>query len=151
MNKGIVLICIIQMEWPIGLCTVWHKGCVTNNTSHQYICTTKISQFNIYRRLINAMILKTMLLWHNLNQNAIWERSPQNDYYKSRLDFSKFLWLLIEYIDRFHCISKRPNIFGRFDIQWNLSVTTTSIIKFITCDLINIVLNWRQRVPIYSC
>ena len=36
-------------------------------------------------------------------------------------------------------------------IQGNLSVTTTSIIKFITCDLFSNVFLWRLKVPIYSC
>ena len=34
--------------------------------------------------------------------------------------------------------------------EWNLSVTTTSIIKFITCDLFSNVFQWRLKVPIYS-
>ena len=37
------------------------------------------------------------------------------------------------------------------NIQWNLSVTTTSIIKHITCDSFNNVFKWRLKVPIYSC
>ena len=36
-------------------------------------------------------------------------------------------------------------------VQWNLSVTTTFIIKFITCDLFSNVFKWRLKVPIYSC
>ena len=39
---------------------------------------------------------------------------------------------------------------GPMRIQWNLSVTTTFIIKFITCDLFSNVFNWRLMVPIYS-
>ena len=34
--------------------------------------------------------------------------------------------------------------------QWNLSVTTTSIIKYITCDLFSNVFQWRLKVSIYS-
>ena len=37
------------------------------------------------------------------------------------------------------------------NIQWNLSVTTTSIIKSITYDLFSNVFEWRLNVPIYSC
>ena len=36
-------------------------------------------------------------------------------------------------------------------VQWNLSVTTTSIIKCIACDLFSNVFKWRLKVPIYSC
>ena len=36
-------------------------------------------------------------------------------------------------------------------LQWNLSVTTTSIIKSITCDLFSNVFQWRLKVPFYSC
>ena len=36
-------------------------------------------------------------------------------------------------------------------IQWNLSVTTTSIMKIISCDLFSDVFQWRLKVPIYSC
>ena len=36
-------------------------------------------------------------------------------------------------------------------IQWNLSVTTTSIIKFITCDLFSNVFKWWLNVPTYAC
>ena len=36
-------------------------------------------------------------------------------------------------------------------LQCNLSVTTTSIMKFITCDLFSNVFWWRLKVPIYSC
>ena len=39
---------------------------------------------------------------------------------------------------------------GSMRIQWNLSVTTTFIIKFITCDLFSNVFNWRLMLPIYS-
>ena len=39
----------------------------------------------------------------------------------------------------------------RFLIQWNLSATTTSIIKCITCDLFSNVFKWRLKVTIYSC
>ena len=35
-------------------------------------------------------------------------------------------------------------------IQWNLSVTTTSMIKFITCDLFSNVFQWRLNVLIYA-
>ena len=35
-------------------------------------------------------------------------------------------------------------------IQWNLSVTTTSLIKTITCDLFSNVFWWRLKIPIYS-
>ena len=41
--------------------------------------------------------------------------------------------------------------FHSFILQWNLSVTTTSIIKCITCDLINNVVQWWLKVPTYSC
>ena len=37
------------------------------------------------------------------------------------------------------------------NVQWNLSVTTTSIIKIIACDLFSNVFQWRLKVPIYSC
>ena len=33
----------------------------------------------------------------------------------------------------------------------NLSVMTTSMIKFIICDLYRIVIQWRLKVPIYCC
>ena len=36
-------------------------------------------------------------------------------------------------------------------IQWNLSITTTSIVKFIPCDLTSNVFKWGLKVPIYSC
>ena len=36
-------------------------------------------------------------------------------------------------------------------VQWNLSVTITSIIKFITNDIFSNVFKWRLKVPIYSC
>ena len=36
-------------------------------------------------------------------------------------------------------------------LQWNLSVTTPSIIKFITCDLCSNVFQWRLKAPVYSC
>ena len=36
-------------------------------------------------------------------------------------------------------------------LQWNLSVTTTSIIKSFTHDLFNNVFKWRLEVPICSC
>ena len=36
-------------------------------------------------------------------------------------------------------------------LQWNLSVTTTPVIKFITSDLFSNVLYWWLKVPIYSC
>ena len=36
-------------------------------------------------------------------------------------------------------------------IQWNLSVTTSSMIKFITCDLFGNVFQWWLKVPFYSC
>ena len=35
-------------------------------------------------------------------------------------------------------------------VQWNLSVTTTSLMKFITCDSFSNVFYWRLKVPIYS-
>ena len=35
-------------------------------------------------------------------------------------------------------------------VQWNLSATTTSIMKFIACDLFSNVFNWRVKLPIYS-
>ena len=38
-----------------------------------------------------------------------------------------------------------------FDMQWNLSVTTTSTIRFITCDLFSSVFEWILKVSIYSC
>ena len=40
--------------------------------------------------------------------------------------------------------------YNRQSVQWNLSVTTTSIIKFISCDLFSNVFKWRPEVPIYS-
>ena len=36
-------------------------------------------------------------------------------------------------------------------IQWNLSVTTNSIIKFITRDLVSNVFSWRLKLTIYTC
>ena len=36
-------------------------------------------------------------------------------------------------------------------VQWNLSVTTTPIIKPIIWDLFKNVFKWRLKVPIYSC
>ena len=36
-------------------------------------------------------------------------------------------------------------------LQWRLSVTTTSIIKIITCDLFSDVFWWWLNVPINSC
>ena len=39
---------------------------------------------------------------------------------------------------------------GSMRIQWNLSVTTTFIIKFITNELFSNVFNWRLMLPIYS-
>ena len=36
-------------------------------------------------------------------------------------------------------------------IQWNLSVTTTSIIKYFTHDLFSNVFTWRLEVPMCSC
>ena len=36
-------------------------------------------------------------------------------------------------------------------IQWNLSITTNSKIKFITCDLFSNVFWWRLKEPIYTC
>ena len=36
-------------------------------------------------------------------------------------------------------------------IQWNLSATTTSVIKFITSDWFSNVFQWRLKAPIYSC
>ena len=36
-------------------------------------------------------------------------------------------------------------------LQWNLSVTTTSLIELITCDLFSNVFWWRLKLPIYSC
>ena len=46
----------------------------------------------------------------------------------------------------------RPKTVGlrQMEIQWNLSVTTTSIINFITPDLFSNVFLWRLKVPIYS-
>ena len=35
-------------------------------------------------------------------------------------------------------------------IQWNRSATTTSLIKFITCDSFSNVFYWRLKVPNYS-
>ena len=49
----------------------------------------------------------------------------------------------------------RPEFITAFEkqtnVQWNLSVTTTSIIKFITCDLFSNVFLWWLKVPIFSC
>ena len=36
-------------------------------------------------------------------------------------------------------------------LQWNLSATTTSIMKSIACDLFSDVFNWRLKLPIYPC
>ena len=41
--------------------------------------------------------------------------------------------------------------YRQVSLQWNLSVTTTFILKFITCDLFSNVFYWRLVVPIYSC
>ena len=38
-----------------------------------------------------------------------------------------------------------------YKLQWNLSVTTTSIMKFITCELFSNVFNWIFKVSIYCC
>ena len=35
-------------------------------------------------------------------------------------------------------------------VQWNLFVTTTSMIKLITYDLFSDVFKWRLKIPIYS-
>ena len=40
---------------------------------------------------------------------------------------------------------------GFTPIQWNLSITNTSKIKFITCDLFSNVFWWRLKEPIYTC
>ena len=44
-----------------------------------------------------------------------------------------------------------PLFLSRTTVQWNLSVTTTSFIRFITCNLFSNVFYWRLKVPIYSC
>ena len=49
-----------------------------------------------------------------------------------------------------HTIVSWPNL-KQWVIQWNLSVTTTSIIKPIALNLFSIVFQWRLKVPIYSC
>ena len=36
-------------------------------------------------------------------------------------------------------------------VQWNLFVTTTSILKSITCDLFSNMFEGGLKVPIYSC
>ena len=48
-------------------------------------------------------------------------------------------------------IIRHHHFFLRVQIQWNLSVTTTSIIIFTTCNLFSNVFQWRPKVPIYPC
>ena len=36
-------------------------------------------------------------------------------------------------------------------VQWNLSITTTFKMQFITCDLFSNAFKWRLKEPIYTC
>ena len=67
---------------------------------------------------------------------------------------SRPLWrhcnAIFSYLDGDH-YHDRSCYINHNNIQLNLSVTTTSLIKFITCDLFSDVFEWRLEVPIYSC
>ena len=57
----------------------------------------------------------------------------------------KFTWYILWKCNA--CINMQPVC----KIQWNLSVTTASKIKCITCNLFSNVFWWILNVPIYSC
>ena len=43
------------------------------------------------------------------------------------------------------------NYLDSIKLQWSLFVTTTSMIKSITCDLFSNVFKWKLKVTIHSC
>ena len=54
-------------------------------------------------------------------------------------------------IEHYRVNAVAPVMLTKVEVQWNLSVTTTSMIRFLTCDQFSNVFYWRLKVPIYSC
>ena len=112
-----------------------------------HICVSKIIH-HWFRYLPLAWSMSN----HVLNQWCVLDyRTPRNNdqwlnlkpYIKlshAESDFLNTMWNMVAIFCGARCV-----------VQWNLSVTTTSIIKSITCYLFSNMFKWRLKIPIYTC
>ena len=87
----------------------------------------------IYWRIYASLLLSELINWFRLDDANVrqWVES---------LVFARSASCLCEPIEPL-----------RKKLQWNMSITTTSKIKFITCDLFSNVFWWRLNEPILTC
>ena len=103
--------------------------------------------------------------WFEMPLRSLWRQS--NDLFQFDVNDTQYEWfILFPFFSVggggccwwFVCLSLilnrsscRGSRYRRLPLQWNLSVTTTSITKLSTCDLFSNVFQWRLKVPFYSC